>query len=69
MIDEKLPEFANESSNGDIMDEDSLDEYNLNLARLTSKKKEYLKDAIIDKNGAYSYLEDPSGYKKARKRL
>lgn len=40
-----------------------------NLDRLTNKKKEYLNDAIIDKNGAYSYLEDPLEYKKARKRL
>jgi hypothetical protein len=28
-----------------------------------------LQDAIIDKNGAYTYLEDPVEYKKARKRL
>jgi len=41
----------------------------INLDRLTNKKKEYLQDAIIDKNGAYSYLEDPLEYKKARKRL
>lgn len=41
----------------------------INLDRLTNKKKEYLNDAIIDKNGAYSYLEDPQEYKKARKRL
>ena len=41
----------------------------INLDRLTNKKKEYLNDAIIDKNGAYSYLEDPLEYKKARKRL
>ena len=31
----------------------------LDIERLTNKKKEYLQDAIIDKNGAYSYLEDP----------
>lgn len=36
---------------------------------MTNKKKEYLQDAIIDKNGAYSYLDDPLEYKKARKRL
>jgi|DEB0MinimDraft_12_1074336.scaffolds.fasta_scaffold17267_2 hypothetical protein len=41
----------------------------LNLERLTNKKREYLQDAIIDKNGAYNYLEDPQEYKKARKRL
>lgn len=41
----------------------------VNLENLTNKKKEYLQDAIIDKNGAYSYLEDPTEYKKARKRL
>jgi len=39
------------------------------LQKLTNKKKEYLQDAIIDKNGAYSYLDDPLEYKKARKRL
>jgi hypothetical protein len=31
----------------------------INMDRLTNKKKEYLNDAIIDKNGAYSYLDDP----------
>jgi hypothetical protein len=41
----------------------------LDLEKLTNKKKEYLQDAIIDKNGAYSYLEDPQEYKRARKRL
>lgn len=41
----------------------------LDIEKLTNKKKEYLQDAIIDKNGAYSYLEDPQEYKKARKRL
>ena len=41
----------------------------IDLSRLTNKKKQYLQDAIIDKNGAYSYLEDPTEYKKARKRL
>jgi hypothetical protein len=41
----------------------------LELEKLTNKKKEYLQDAIIDKNGAYSYLDDPLEYKKARKRL
>lgn len=37
--------------------------------RLTNKKKQYLQDAINDKNGSYNYLEDPIEYKKARKRL
>jgi len=41
----------------------------VDLSRLTNKKKQYLQDAIIDKNGAYSFLEDPVEYKKARKRL
>jgi hypothetical protein len=41
----------------------------INIARLTNKKKQYLQDSICDKNGAYSYLEDPVEYKKARKRL
>lgn len=58
------------------MNEDSLEAMNdctqmndINIARLTNKKKQYLQDAIQDKNGAYSYLEDPVEYKKARKRL
>ena len=37
--------------------------------KLTNKKKQYLQDAIFDKNGAYTYLDDPVEYKKARKRL
>jgi hypothetical protein len=41
----------------------------MDLDKLTNKKKEYLQDSIIDKNGAYNYLEDPNEYKKARKRL
>jgi len=41
----------------------------VDLERLTNKKKEYLMDQIVDKNGQYSYLEDPNEYKKARKRL
>lgn len=56
--------------------DDSLDMNNdysctndINTARLTNKKKQYLQDSIFDKNGAYSYLEDPIEYKKARKRL
>lgn len=42
---------------------------NLDVNKLTNKKKQYLQDAIIDKNGAYTYLDDPVEYKKARKRL
>jgi len=42
---------------------------NFDLTKLTNKKKQYLQDAIIDKNGAYTYLDDPIEYKKARKRL
>ena len=41
----------------------------MDVNKLTNKKKQYLQDAIIDKNGAYTYLEDPVEYKKARKRL
>lgn len=48
---------------------DCTDMNDINIARLTNKKKQYLQDAIFDKNGAYSYLEDPIEYKKARKRL
>ena len=49
-------------------DENSNDK-SIDYTRLTNKKKQYLQDDIIDKNGAYSYLEDPNEYKKARKRL
>lgn len=41
----------------------------IDLNNLTNKKKQYLMNEIIDKNGAYSYLNDPQEYKKARKRL
>ena len=41
----------------------------IDISKLTSKKQQYLKDQIVDKNGAYSYLDDPNQYKKARKRL
>ena len=34
---------------------------------LTNKKKEYLKEEILDKNGKFTYLQDPIEYKKARK--
>lgn len=48
---------------------DSSIDKSIDLSRLTNKKKQYLQDAIVDKNGAYSFLEDPIEYKKARKRL
>jgi seryl-tRNA synthetase len=41
----------------------------VDIQKLTNKKKQYLQDAINDKNGSYSYLDDPIEYKKARKRL
>lgn len=41
----------------------------VDIQKLTNKKKQYLQDAINDKNGSYSYLDDPVEYKKARKRL
>ena len=53
----------------DISFDDDMSASNLDVKRLTNKKKQYLQDAIIDKNGAYSYLNDPVEYKKARKRL
>lgn len=42
---------------------------NLDIKKLTSKKRQYLQDQINDKNGVYSYLDNPVEYKKARKRL
>ena len=36
---------------------------------MTRKKQEYLEQVIKDKNGVFSYEDDPSRYKKARKRL
>ena len=53
----------------DMSFDDDMSASNLDVKRLTNKKKQYLQDAIIDKNGAYSYLDDPLEYKKARKRL
>jgi len=60
----------------DCRDDELIDSYdgtmtcgNMDVNKLTNKKKQYLQDAIIDKNGAYTYLEDPVEYKKARKRL
>jgi len=53
-------------------EDESFNEYEIDgidITKLTSKKIQYLKEAIGDKNGAYSYLQDPSSYKKARKRL
>ena len=49
--------------------DDDMSASNLDVRKLTNKKKQYLQDAIIDKNGAYYYLNDPVEYKKARKRL
>jgi hypothetical protein len=34
---------------------------------LTNKKKEYLEEEILDKNGKFSYLANPGEYKRARK--
>lgn len=39
------------------------------ITGLSKKKKEYLEQAIVDRSGAYEYADDPSNYKKARKRL
>ena len=37
------------------------------LQKLTNKKKEYLQEVIEDKNGLFTYEEDPQEYKRARK--
>lgn len=37
------------------------------IDHLTNKKKEYLQEIIEDKNGVFTYLEDPNEYKRARK--
>lgn len=37
------------------------------MMRLTNKKREYLEEAIQDKNGKFCYDQDPREYKKARK--
>ena len=36
--------------------------------KVTNKTMQYLNDEIVDRNGNYSYLDDPNEYKKARKR-
>ena len=66
-FDEATESCWNVTVNGGQL-ENSLDKQ-IDISRLTNKKKQYLQDAIIDKNGAYSFLEDPVEYKKARKRL
>jgi hypothetical protein len=70
IFDEETLEFNNNFNYNDDCDELQMGKNNsLDYIRLTNKKKQYLQDAIIDKNGAYSFLEDPVEYKKARKRL
>jgi len=70
MFDEETLEFNNNMNYQDIEGDLEMGKINsLDYIRLTNKKKQYLQDAIIDKNGAYSFLEDPVEYKKARKRL
>lgn len=63
--------FAEVEAEGDndVSLEQTLNLANVDINKLTNKKKQYLQDAIIDKNGAYTYLDDPVEYKKARKRL
>jgi hypothetical protein len=39
----------------------------LTFEHLTNKKREYLEEQIADKNGVFTYLEDPQEYKRARK--
>merc|ERR1712137_1102335 len=56
-------------SNMDSTENENGCDKSIDLSRLTNKKKQYLQDAIIDKNGAYTFLGDPVEYKKARKRL
>lgn len=41
--------------------------YNKEDMLLSKKKQEYLQQQILDKTGTYNYVEDPQGYKKARK--
>ena len=36
---------------------------------MTEKKLTYLNNAITDKHGTFNYLDNPTEYKKARKRL
>jgi hypothetical protein len=50
------------------VNEESSDDCTLDqIQRLTNKKREYLDEAIEDRNGVYDYAEDPREYKKARK--
>lgn len=69
------------SSDQDDYDRDdatnSLDDSNANSrsdtntasGNLSKKKKQYIEQAIVDKTGVFSYVQDPNLYKKARKRL
>ena len=58
-----------EGGGGDNFDED---EYTMDLTAggtsyLSKKKMQYLEQRISDRTGSYSYAEDPTLYKKARK--
>eukprot|EP00347_Sterkiella_histriomuscorum_P023779 403333418 len=46
-------------------DENTYDQFN----KLTNKKQKYMKEIIQDKNGTFTYVENPQEYKKARKRM
>ena len=41
----------------------------VDIGQLSKKKKQYIAQKIEDKTGVFSYAEDPTQYKKARKRL
>jgi len=51
-----------DSADGDVTHETKTS------SKMTNKKMEYLSTEIYDKNGAYTYREDPVEYKRARKR-
>ena len=46
-----------------------LDSLNADPIELSHKKMQYLEQDIMDKRGVFKYNDDPSTYKKARKRL
>lgn len=63
MQDVCKPSKRSQMKQEDHSNEDS----ELGLENLTNKKKEYLQQVILDKNGQFDYVHNPGEYKKARK--
>lgn len=71
-MSESNPKFQSSDQEGYERDDasNSLDHSNSRgKGQISKKKKQYLEQEIVDKTGKFTYQEDPTQYKKARKRL